>query len=148
MLVSWALIIAGALCVLLEVAMGGFAGFDLVLIGSAVAAGGLVGLFTGNPAVGLLVAVALSLGYIALGRRFIRARLQHKTVASNSDAVVGQRALVVQRLTEHQPGQVRVKDEVWRAAPAPAAAPRHPNEKPGPWPSRARRSPDRSPRAA
>jgi membrane protein implicated in regulation of membrane protease activity len=36
--------------------------------------------------------------------------------------VVGQRALVVQRIAEHGPGQVRVRDEVWRAAPAPGAA--------------------------
>jgi membrane protein implicated in regulation of membrane protease activity len=102
--------------------MGGFAGFDLVLIGSAVAAGGVVGLIAGDPVVGLIVAAALSLAYIALGRRWVRARLQHGTVASNADAVVGQRALVVQRLAEHQPGQVRVRDEVWRAAPARGAA--------------------------
>lgn len=122
MLMNWVLIIAGALCVLAEVAMGGFAGFDLVLIGSAVAAGGVVGLIAGDPVVGLIVAAALSLAYIALGRRWVRAHLQHGTVASNADAVVGQRALVVQRLAEHQPGQVRVRDEVWRAAPARGAA--------------------------
>lgn len=122
MLANWVLIIAGALCVLAEVAMGGFAGFDLVLIGSAVAGGGVVGLIAGDPVVGLIVAAALSLAYIALGRRWVRAHLQHGTVASNADAVVGQRALVVQRLAEHQPGQVRVRDEVWRAAPARGAA--------------------------
>jgi membrane protein implicated in regulation of membrane protease activity len=122
MLMNWVLIIAGALCILAEVAMGGFAGFDLVLIGSAVAAGGVVGLIAGDPVVGLIVAAALSLAYIALGRRWVRAHLQHGTVASNADAVVGQRALVVQRLAEHQPGQVRVRDEVWRAAPARGAA--------------------------
>ncbi len=122
MLMNWVLIIAGALCVLAEVAMGGFAGFDLVLIGSAVAAGGVVGLIAGDPVIGLIVAAALSLAYIALGRRWVRAHLQHGTVASNADAVVGQRALVVQRLAEHQPGQVRVRDEVWRAAPARGAA--------------------------
>jgi membrane protein implicated in regulation of membrane protease activity len=122
MLVNWFLIIVGALCVLVEVAMGGFAGFDLVLIGSAVAAGGVIGLISGNPAVGLIVSVALSLLYIALGRRWVRDRLRHTTVASNADAMVGQRALVVQRVAEHIAGQVRVRDEVWRAAPAPGAA--------------------------
>src|SRR2546427_3102611 len=90
MLLNWLLIIAGALCVLTEVAMGGFAGFDLVLVGSAVALGGFIGLITGNPVVGLAVAAALSLLYIALGRRWLRAHLRHGTVASNADALVGQ----------------------------------------------------------
>ena len=30
---NWALVVVGALLVLIEVALGGFAGFDLVLIG-------------------------------------------------------------------------------------------------------------------
>ena len=117
MLLNWLLIIAGALCVLTEVAMGGFAGFDLVLVGSAVALGGFIGLITGNPVVGLAVAAGLSLLYIALGRRWLRAHLRHGTVASNADALVGQSALVLKRVAEHQPGQVKVRDEVWRAAP-------------------------------
>jgi membrane protein implicated in regulation of membrane protease activity len=122
MLLNWLLVIVGALCVLAEVAMGGFAGFDLVLIGSAVAAGGVIGLIAGNTAVGLIASVALSLLYIALGRRWVRDRLRHTSVASNADAVVGQRALVLQRVAEHGPGQVRVRDEIWRAAPAQGAA--------------------------
>ena len=40
---NWLLIISGALLILLEVALGGFAGFDLVLIGSAFMVGGAVG---------------------------------------------------------------------------------------------------------
>ena len=122
MSLNWLLIIAGALCVLTEVAMGGFAGFDLVLVGSAVALGGFIGLLFGNPVIGLVVAAALSLLYIALGRRWLRARLRHTTVESNADALVGQNALVVARVAEHHPGQVKVRDEVWRAAPAPGAA--------------------------
>ena len=34
------------------------------------------------------------------------------------DALIGLRALVTQNLSAHQPGQVRVRDEVWRAKPA------------------------------
>ncbi len=41
---NWALIVAGALLILVEVALGGFAGFDLVLIGSAFLLGGGIGL--------------------------------------------------------------------------------------------------------
>src|SRR5690349_2826393 len=98
MRLSWLLIIAGAVCILAEVAMGGFAGFDLILIGSAVALGGIVGLLAGNAVTGLIVAAVLSLLYIAAGRRWVRAHLQHKTVASNADALVGQSALVTQRI--------------------------------------------------
>jgi membrane protein implicated in regulation of membrane protease activity len=43
-------------------------------------------------------------------------------VPSNVDALLGQRALVTVRVAEHQPGQVRVRDEVWRAVPAAGAA--------------------------
>jgi len=39
-------------------------------------------------------------------------------VPSNVDALVGRRALVTVRIGEHEPGQVKVGDEVWRAAPA------------------------------
>lgn len=118
MLLNWLLIIAGAVCILAEVAMGGFAGFDLILIGSAVALGGFIGLFVKNPVTGLIVAAILSLLYIAVGRRWVRARLQHKTMPSNTDALVGETGLVTERVAEHHPGQVKVKDEVWRARPA------------------------------
>ena len=40
---NWGLIVAGAVLVLLEVAFGGFAGFDLVLIGSSFVLGGGLG---------------------------------------------------------------------------------------------------------
>jgi membrane protein implicated in regulation of membrane protease activity len=116
---SWGLLIAGALFILVEVAFGGFAGFDLVLIGSAFVVGGAVGLWTHNSTLGLILAAALCLAYIVAGRRWVRARLRHVSVASNTDALLGQRAMVMVRISEHEPGQVKVRDEVWRAVPAP-----------------------------
>lgn len=115
---NWVLVVAGALLVLVEVAFGGFAGFDLVLIGSAFVLGGAIGFATHSPVVGFIVASVLCLAYIAVGRRWVRARLQHRTLKSNTDALLGQRGLVTVRVAEHQPGQVKVKDEVWRAVPA------------------------------
>jgi len=115
---SWALVIIGALLVLVEVAFGGFAGFDLVLIGSAFVIGGGVGLLAHNSPLGLIVAALLCAAYIALGRRWLRARLRHRPVASNADALLGERAMVTVRVAEHAPGQVKVRDEVWRAVPA------------------------------
>jgi membrane protein implicated in regulation of membrane protease activity len=118
---SWALIVAGALLVLVEVAFGGFAGFDLVLIGSAFAIGGAIGLVTGRPALGLIVASALCVFYILAGRRMVRARMQTRHTPSNIDAVVGKAGTVIQRVAPHAPGQVKVNDEVWRAEMAPDA---------------------------
>jgi membrane protein implicated in regulation of membrane protease activity len=116
---NWVLMVLGALLILVEVALGGFAGFDLVLIGSAFVIGGFLGLLTGSATVGLLSASALCVAYIAIGRRWVRARFQPRSVPSNADAVIGERALVTARVAEHQPGQVKVRDEVWRAVPAP-----------------------------
>ena len=119
---SWALLVAGALLVLIEVALGGFAGFDLVLIGSAFVLGGAIGLWANNPALGLVVASALCVGYIVLGRRWVRARLKGRAVPSNADALLGQRGMVTVRVAEHAAGQVKVRDEVWRAVPAPGVS--------------------------
>ena len=116
---NWLLIVAGALLILFEVALGGFAGFDLVLIGSSFVLGGALGLLFGSTVVGLVVASTLCLVYIAIGRRWVRARMQRRTVSSNIDALIGQRGLVTLRVAEHQPGQIKVRDEVWRAVPAP-----------------------------
>ena len=116
---NWLLIVAGALLVLIEVALGGFAGFDLVLIGSSFVLGGALGLLFHNPALGILVASALCLLYIAVGRRWVRSRISHQSTPTNVDAIVGQRAVVTSRIAEHEPGQVKVRDEIWRAVPAP-----------------------------
>lgn len=115
---NWVLLIAGALLVLVEVALGGFAGFDLVLIGSSFVLGGGLGLLMGNTTVGLITAAVLCLGYVALGRRWVRARMTHRSVASNADALIGARGLVTQRIERHHAGMVKVRDEVWRALPA------------------------------
>jgi membrane protein implicated in regulation of membrane protease activity len=116
---NWALLLIGALMTLVEVALGGFAGFDLVLIGSAFMIGGALGLWLQNATVGMLVSGGLCLLYIVIGRRWMRARVRVQGgVRSNVDAVLGQRGLVMQRVAEHQPGQVKIKDEIWRAVPA------------------------------
>ena len=58
---NWALVVVGALLVLIEVALSGFTGFDLVLIGSSMALGGTLGLIFGSALVGLGLASVLSL---------------------------------------------------------------------------------------
>jgi membrane protein implicated in regulation of membrane protease activity len=115
--VNWVLIVLGAVLVLIEVTLGGFAGFDLVLIGSSFLIGGACGLVLHSAQLGLIATAVLCLLYIAVGRRWVRARLRRPVVPTNTDALIGQRGLVEQPVGEHQPGQVRVRDEVWRARP-------------------------------
>jgi len=116
---NWALIVAGALLVLVEVALGGFAGFDLVLIGSAFVIGGVVGLVFSSPGLGFIVASVLCVLYIGVGRRLVRRRMQTGAIPSNADALIGQKGMVTQRIARHAPGQIRVQGETWRAALAP-----------------------------
>ncbi|HKA24670.1 MAG TPA: NfeD family protein [Candidatus Eisenbacteria bacterium] len=115
---SWILVILGSIAILIEIALGGFAGFDLVLVGSALVLGGALGLFLGNTLIGFVSAAILAVLYVLVGRRWVRARMRTHKVPSNVDAVIGAEALVTQRVSRHEPGQVRVKDEVWRAVPA------------------------------
>lgn len=115
---NWVLLLAGAVMILAEVLLGGFAGFDLVLIGSAFVLGGAIGLVIGSPLAGLVIASLLCIAYISMGRRWVRDRIRGRKVASNVDALVGQQGLVTRRVGAHEPGQVKVKDETWRAVPA------------------------------
>jgi membrane protein implicated in regulation of membrane protease activity len=108
--------------ILIEVAFGGFAGFDLILIGSSFVMGGAIGLMVGSAPVGFVVASALCILYIAVGRRWLRRRAQTRPVLSNADALVGERGVVVRRIGEHEPGQIRIRDELWLAVPATGGA--------------------------
>jgi membrane protein implicated in regulation of membrane protease activity len=121
-LLNWVLIIAGALMILAEVVLGGFAGFDLVLIGSTFVIGGGVGLFAHSATVGIVVASVLCVLYVAVGRRYVRRRMHTPNIKSNTDALIGREAVVLERIAPHAPGQVKVNDEVWRAATAPGVA--------------------------
>ena len=119
---GWALVILGAVMILLEIMLGGFAGFDLVLIGTTFVAGGAVGLLVGNPVIGALTTSALCLAYIVVGRRYLRHQLKPSDKTdSNVDALMGREAVVQARISEHEAGMVKVGDEVWRATPAPGA---------------------------
>lgn len=124
---SWLLVFSGAVLVLVEVMLGGFAGFDLVLIGSAFILGGVVGLLTNNPGLAYTTAALLGVAYIAVGRRLVRERMAvSKERATNVDAVLGQQGVVQQRIGAHEPGFVKIGGEVWRALPVAGAGPFEP----------------------
>lgn len=123
---NWVLVISGAVLILSEVALGGFAGFDLVLIGSAFVIGGGIGLAVGNPVVGFVIASVLCVLYIVAGRRLVRSRFHTSKVRTNTDALLGREGVVLQRIAVHEAGQVKLGDEVWRAEPATGAGPFEP----------------------
>ncbi len=113
--VNWALIVLGAVLVLLEVVMGAISGFDFLLIGTALLAGGALGLLFHSPALGVAAAGLLSLVYVFIGRRRIRARLQRPGIPSNTDALLGREARVCERIAPDRPGRVKLEGEEWRA---------------------------------
>jgi len=121
---SWFLVILGAGLVLVEVLLGGFAGFDLVLIGSTFLIGGAVGLMSHNPITGSITASALCLAYIAVGRRLLRKKMgKSPNTKSNVDAFVGKQGVAQSRIASHEAGMVKMGDEVWRALPVAGAGP-------------------------
>src|SRR5262245_4984441 len=97
---NWMLVLGGAALILLEVALGGFAGFDLVLIGSAFMLGGGIGLWLENIYLGMFTAGVLCAAYILVGRRWVRRRFLLKIGGhkSGADAAMGRRALVLARI--------------------------------------------------
>jgi membrane protein implicated in regulation of membrane protease activity len=112
---NWILVIGGALLILVEVILGAATGFDFLLIGSAVLAGGVLGLLTDSAALGAATAGILALVYVGLGRRHVRARLRRRGVESNTDALVGRAARVVETIRHGQAGRITVDGEEWRA---------------------------------
>lgn len=116
------LLIGGAALILLEVALGGFAGFDLVLIGSAFMIGGAVGMLVHDTSTALILGSVLCLAYLAVGRRWVRRRIRHRVTPSNADALLGQVGVVTARIERHRPGRVKVHTEEWLATPAAEAS--------------------------
>ena len=107
---NWILLIVGVLAFAAEVVLGAATGFDLALLGAA-----LAGLLFGSTKVGLFSAGALAFLYLAFLRKRIRAKLTSPHTATNTDALLGKNAIVIERIAPHVPGMVRLGDETWRA---------------------------------
>lgn len=113
--INWILIILGAALVLMEVLLGAVSGFDFLLIGSAVLIGGLLGVVTGLPLLGVAAAGVFSLAYVFFGRKKIRARLRRPGLPSNTDALIGRTVLVSEPIAHDRAGRVKWEGEEWRA---------------------------------
>lgn len=113
--VNWLLVIVGIACVIIELALGAFTGFDLALVGGSLTVGGAIGLFAGSAKIGLLSGGVLALVYLALFRRWLRAKLTVKDQPTNVDALVGKTGIVTKKIALAEAGLVKVGSEVWRA---------------------------------
>lgn len=109
------LTIAGLVLILLELVIGIEAGFDLVLIGTILLGSGLLGSYTDNLEMALVVAAVLSFVYILFGRNLIKKKIIVLTRKTNIDKLVGQKGVVIRSITPDTAGLVRVDDEDWRA---------------------------------
>jgi len=113
--VNLVLIVLGAALILIEVVMGAISGFDFLLIGSCILIGGIMGLATGLPWLGVVAAGILSLAYVLVGRKKIRQRLRRPGVPFNVDALIGRTAQVTETITLQHAGRVKLEGEEWRA---------------------------------
>ena len=113
--VNWLLVIGGIVCVIIELSLGAFTGFDMALVGGSLAVGGAVGLAAGSSKIGLLAGGVLAFIYLAIFRSWLKSRLTVKDHASNVDAVIGKTGVVIQKIAPREAGQVKVGDEIWRA---------------------------------
>jgi membrane protein implicated in regulation of membrane protease activity len=109
-------VVLGLLLILGELVLGIQTGFDLLLIGSIMILSGFLGLLTGSTPLMLAVAAGLSVLYIAVGRRKIRAKITTTAKKTNIDRLVGATGTVVRAINPDTAGMVRVDDESWRAA--------------------------------
>ncbi len=109
-------VVLGLLMILAELVLGIETGFDLLLIGSIMVVSGFVGYLVGSELLMLLLAIGLSVLYIAVGRKKIRRKITTITTKTNVDKLVGSYGTVVRDITPESPGIIRVNDEEWRAA--------------------------------
>jgi membrane protein implicated in regulation of membrane protease activity len=105
----------GLLLIILEMA-GLDMEFDLIIIGSAFAIGGLLAWPFHNWIAAVVIICVLLAVYIAVGRAYVHRRwLAHKGEKTNIDAIIGEKVLVQKAITPDEEGRVKVGYEEWRA---------------------------------
>jgi membrane protein implicated in regulation of membrane protease activity len=108
-------IIAGIIAIAVEVVIGVATGFELLVLGVIMVIGGAIGFAVNSFQAALLTSAILTVGYIAIGRGFLKKSLSISTKATNADALIGQKGVVIKPISPSKAGQVKLGDEVWRA---------------------------------
>lgn len=104
----------GLISIIAELALGATTGFDLLLVGLILIISGGIGHFT-NLTWALISCATLAFVYVLFARKFIKNRLLVKTHPTNIDALINQTGIVTKTITPHNPGQVKISGEIWRA---------------------------------
>ncbi len=114
--VNWLLVILGFLLVAAELFVGVQTGFDLVLIGLSLLAGGIIGNWINQPWLGIAVATALTFIYILAGRKLIKQKLVVTTHKTNIDSLIGKTGTAIEEIAPGKRGKIAIDGEVWLAA--------------------------------
>lgn len=110
------LIVIGIGLAILELVLGAATAFELLVIGIIFVISGFLGMATNSFTVSIVSIIVLCLLYFLAGRKMIRKTLNITTTATNVDAIIGQKAMVVKAITPAEAGQVKVNGEIWRAS--------------------------------
>lgn len=116
---SWAWLIfiaAGLALILLALILGIEEGIDMVFIGSAFILGGLITLAMQNWVWTAVAAGAICIIYFVIGRRYVHRRIAFKGEKTNIDRIIGKNGIVLQDITMHDYGLVKIGMEEWRAS--------------------------------
>lgn len=113
MSISLVLLIIGAMFIVAEVIIGIDTGFDLLLIGSCVLVGGILGYYT-NDYVAAAAAGGLSVAYIVLGRKFVKNKVQAFTHTSNVDSLLNKVITLKSWDSAAKTGSANINGEDWR----------------------------------
>src|SRR3989338_6271497 len=113
---NWLLVILGFLLVAAELFVGVQTGFDLVLIGLSLLAGGIIGNWINQPWLGIAIATALTFLYILAGRKLIKQKLVVTTHKTNIDSLIGKTGIAVEEITSEKRGKIAIDGEIWLAS--------------------------------
>lgn len=113
---NYVMVALGIILAVVEVLLGAVAGFELLIIGIIFILSGIVGISLNSISVAIVCVAVFSTVYLFYGRKIVRNKLHIKTADTNIDAVIGKQGVVVKRITDSQPGQVKVSGEIWRAS--------------------------------
>ncbi len=108
-------IIIGMVMILLELIVGIDTGLDMVFLGSAFILGGLISWPLHSWILTVVITCVICIAYIALGRKYIHKWTAGKKTKTNIDAIIGQRGLVIKKITPTTDGRVKVRNEEWKA---------------------------------
>ncbi len=100
---------------MVELIIGVETGYDLVFIGSAFIIGGLVAWPSHSWLLTVIVTSAISVAYVAIGRKYVHRWTLVGEAKTNIDAIIGRQGIVLRSIARNVDGRVKVGNEQWKA---------------------------------